>query len=234
MNVTVDNIRKMYGDVEALRGISFDLESGELYCVLGPSGSGKTTLLRIIAMLEKCDSGMVLYDGCPPDDLIRDRIVMVLQKPVVFKDTVFENVAYGLKIRRTPREEIDDRVSSALELVGMHGFEERWAPSLSAGEQQRVAFARAIVLDPSLLLLDEFTANLDPAHVKVLENSVLAYLKKEDSTILFATHDLNQVKRMRPRIIFIKEGRVVEISDPEEFLTSAKTEEGRRFVEGEL
>ena len=234
MKVRVENLQKGYGGIQALTGIDFDLESGGLYCTLGPSGSGKTTLLRILGMLEKPDSGSVLYDGKTRDEAIRMRTVMVLQKPVVFKRTVYENVAYGLRMRFKSGEEIDERVGSALALVHLDGYEDRWAPALSGGEQQRVAFARAIVIEPSLLLLDEFTANLDPAHVKVLENAVSEYQKKSVSTVLMASHDLFLVRRMRPRVLFIKGGKLLERSDSEEFLAGARTEDGRKFVSGEL
>lgn len=234
MKVNVEGLQKRYGDIEALNGISFELESGGLYCTLGPSGSGKTTLLRILGMLEKPDLGRVLYDGRTGDRSIRMRTVMVLQKPVVFKRTVYENVAYGLRIRMASKEEVDERVCSALSLVRLDGYEDRWAPALSGGEQQRVAFARAIVVEPSLLLLDEFTANLDPAHVKVLEGAVSEYRKNRGSTVLMASHDLFLVRRMKPRVLFVKDGELLESSDPEEFLAGAKTEDGRKFVNGEL
>lgn len=234
MRIEVKDVEKRFGDALVLRGVSLGLESGGLNCLLGPSGSGKTTLMRIMAMLDSQDSGTITYDGVQGDDCVHQKVVMVLQKPVVFKRTVYENVAYGLRIRDTASEEIEDRVANALGVVNLGGFEDRWAPSLSGGEQQRVAFARAIVVEPSLLLLDEFTANLDPAHVKVLEGAVQRYREKSGSTVLMASHDLFLVKRMRPKVFFMSEGKAIETSDADRFLSDPRTEEAGRFVRGEL
>jgi tungstate transport system ATP-binding protein len=234
LRVEARGVEKRFGRAYVLKGVDLDVESGGLSCLLGPSGSGKTTVLRIIAMLESQDSGEITYDGRPGDNGVCERMVMVLQKPVVFKRTVFENVAYGLRIRDIEPENIEERVAGALDVVNLDGFEERWAPSLSGGEQQRVAFARAIVLEPALLLLDEFTANLDPAHVKVLEKAVQRYREKGGSTVLMASHDLFLVKRMKPKVMFLSEGKVIETADADRFLSNPGSEEAGRFIRGEL
>lgn len=224
----------------ALTQVDLEVGEGELGCLLGPSGAGKTTLLRVLDMLESPDSGQVLYDGQKVSEVseretLRRRMVMVLQKPLVFKRSVEENVAYGLRVRRVPEPERRRRVVAALRTVGLEGFRDRWAPSLSAGEQQRVAFARAIVLEPSLLLLDEFTANLDPANVKMLETALREFRRGTGATVVLASHDLFQVKRLRPHVHFLDEGRLVECADAGTFLDGGtRTERARRFVRGEL
>ncbi len=163
--IRVIGLTKRYNSANppALDNVSLEIEKGEIFCIMGHSGAGKTTLLRILALLEKPDTGEYYFDEAKVNwnDSLRKSVTMVFQIPVMFNTTVFKNIAYGLKIRGYPKDEIKKKVKEVLELVRLPGYEDRKAKYLSGGEKQRVAIARAIVLEPKLLLMDEPTANLD-------------------------------------------------------------------------
>jgi len=237
MRIRAEGIGKMYGESQVLSDVSFALKEGTCLCVLGPSGAGKTTLLRILNLLERSDSGRLLFDEIDPYESgalkeVRRRMVMIMQKPIVFRRTVWENVAYGLKLRKLDGDAVEEKTLKALRMVGLEGLRDRMATTLSGGEAQRVAFARAIVLDPELLLLDEFTANLDPQNVMALERMTRRFRAVARATVIISTHDLFQAKRFDYPISLLVRGRIVETNECEAFFTSPKTPEGRAFVEG--
>ncbi|MEA2624395.1 MAG: tungstate transport system ATP-binding protein [Candidatus Binatota bacterium] len=239
-------ITKRYGDRTVLTGVSLTIARGEIHAVLGPSGSGKTTLLRIMNLLEAPDEGTVRLDGeeiqvaraAEPLDGMRYaarlRMAMVFQKPVAFRRTVVENAALGLEIRGRPRAEIVERVSAVLQELGLARLANAPARRLSAGEQQRLAFARAAVLGVDFLLLDEFTANLDPRNVDVLERAARAYAREHGGGVLLVTHDLFQARRVADRVSLLSEGRLVESAPKTEFFESPKDPRTRGFLAGEL
>jgi tungstate transport system ATP-binding protein len=237
----VENITKKFEDKCALKNINLSCEKGSIMAIIGPSGAGKTTLLRIINLLDKPSSGKLKIEGKEIQNLgngdlyeIRTKMAMVFQNPSLFQRTVKDNVAYALKIRNMEHEVIEEKVKGALALVGLEGLQDQFAPTLSAGEAQRVAFARAIVFEPELLLLDEFTANLDPANVQLLEEAVLKYHKDTNATIVLATHNLFQAKRLAHRVAFFLNGEVVEIEDKEKFFESPDNPTTEAFLSGEL
>ncbi len=164
----VKGLHHRYGKAEILKNIDLGIERGEVFVTIGPTGSGKTTLLRLVGLLEKPTSGNIYFDGHVVNNSerqrleIRRRLAMVSQKPAVFNASVFDNVAYGLRIRKENGASLRHKVMNVLETVGLSGYETRDARTLSGGETQRVALARAMVIEPELLLLDEPTANLDP------------------------------------------------------------------------
>ena len=166
--IRITALTRLAGQQKILDDINLEIRRGEIFTLIGPSGSGKTTLLRLIDLLDRPTSGKIFFDGQDTAGRekerlsIRRRMGMVFQKPAVLNVTVAENVAFGLKFRGANPAEIPQRVKSALELVGLLGFERRRAVTLSGGEMQRVAIARAMVTNPEVLLLDEPTANLDP------------------------------------------------------------------------
>ncbi len=168
--IQITSLCRTAGDRKILESVTLTIRRGEIFTLIGPSGSGKTTLLRLIDLLDTPDSGTITIDGFPTDGTeperlkIRRRMAMVFQKPSVLNSTVEENIAAGLKFRGIAREEITKEVSSVLELVGLSHLSGRRAPTLSGGEMQRLAIARAIVTKPDVLFLDEPTANLDPAN----------------------------------------------------------------------
>lgn len=237
----VEKITKKFEDKCALKDITLESEKGKIIAIIGPSGAGKTTLLRIINMLDLPTKGTLRIDGKETQNLtngdryeIRTNMAMVFQNPSLFQRTVKDNVAYALKIRNHDHEEIEGKVKRALSLVGLENLSSQFAPTLSAGEAQRVAFARAIVFKPELLLLDEFTANMDPANVQLMENAVLKYHKDTNATIVLATHNLFQAKRLAHKVAFFLNGEVVEVQHKEEFFDCPKNPTTKAFLSGEL
>ena len=233
-------VQKSFGPKEVLRGLDAEVAAGEIFAIVGPSGVGKTTALRLIDLLDAPDGGRVLLHGttCPvgsPEALTqRRRMAMVMQNPNVFRATAFENVAYGLWLRGVPEAEIRGRVFSGLEFVGLLDAAKDRAEKLSGGEQQRIAFARAAVVNPEILLLDEFTANLDPFNVRLLEHSILRYRRETGCTIVIVTHNLFQAKRLADRVALLLDGRFVEIAPASEFFEHPSRPETRAFLSGEM
>jgi tungstate transport system ATP-binding protein len=241
LDIVLTNITKNFNGKCALAGIDLNVEKRKIIALIGPSGSGKTTLLRIINLLDRPSEGRIKINGTNPYESsngnlhsLRMRMALVFQNPSLFQRSVKDNVAYGLKIRNRHPDIMEKEVQKALKLVGLDEMKYQFAPTLSAGEAQRVSFARAIVFKPELLLLDEFTANLDPANVKLLEESVLAYQKETNATIILATHNLFQARRLADEIVFIFDGKIVEQGDKENFFTNPKNPLTRSFLSGDL
>ncbi|UCE38081.1 MAG: phosphate ABC transporter ATP-binding protein [Thermoplasmata archaeon] len=241
MDFELQDVTMKFQDKCALKDVTLKGKEGEIIAFIGPSGSGKTTLLRIINMLDSPTKGIVKIQGQNPGKLsngerysLRTDMAMVFQNPSLFQRTVEANVAYALKIRNTQPETIDEKVAWALKLVGLENLKHQFAPTLSAGEAQRVSFARAIVFEPKLLLLDEFTANLDPANVKLLEEAVIRYHQETNATIACATHNLFQAKRLAHEVVFILDGEIVEKAKKEDFFESPQNQLTRSFLSGEL
>jgi tungstate transport system ATP-binding protein len=237
--LSLENVTRRFGEVEALRGVSLDVNQGEIVGLLGPSGSGKTTLLRISGILDPSSEGRVLFDGRPVtargdrDLETRRKIAMILQKPVVFRGGVMRNATYGLRLRKIDEAEARERALDALETVGLGDLAGRTASTLSGGEVQRLAFARAAVLRPDLLLLDEFTANLDPANIAMLENGVRRF-RESGGTVLMVTHNLAQGRRLADRVCLLLGGRLVETAPARQFFESPQTREARDFLDGTM
>lgn len=240
MSLDADGLRKEFDGRAVLQGVDLAVPAGELFALVGPSGVGKTTLLRSIAFLLRPDGGVVRYDrleapGEPAAQLaLRRRIGMVAQNPLLFRGSVRYNVSYGLCVRGMEDPQLSERTREALAAVGLADRAEEEASRLSAGEAQRVAFARAIVVRPDLLLLDEFTANLDPANVAELERAIVAYHKSTGATILVVTHNLFQARRVALRAALLLAGRIVEVADVKTFFDNPKDERTRAFVNGEM
>ena len=228
------NIEKSYGSIKALEDINLEIAGGKTITLIGINGAGKTTLLRVIAGLEERDKGNILLDGKDMSGKkLRQVATLVFQKTVMFNRSVHGNLAYGLKIRGKKDSEIKERIDRELLAVGLRNFEKRKARKTSGGEQQRIALARAFLLDPRILLLDEPTANLDPNNAIMIERAI-ASRKKEDDIIIMATHNLAQARRLADEIIHIYNGRIVERSSPDEFFDNPRSEITRKFINGEL
>jgi len=214
------NVTKNFDTIKALENINLQINKGEILGLLGPNGSGKTTLLRILAFIQKPSKGEVYFNQVRVTDRnieqIRLESTMVFQKTLLFNTTVYNNVAYGLKIRKTPKEKIADEVGGALKLLRLEGFEKRRARRLSGGEQQRVAIATALVLNPKLLLLDEPTANLDPKNASLVEEAIATVNREKNTTIVIATHNMFQAKRLPHRLALIADGKITGIGTPTE------------------
>ena len=229
----LEGLRKTYGDVEALKNVSLSLEGNKIVVLLGVNGAGKTTLMRIIAGLEKHDSGQILIkDQNVSARELRKISTLVFQKTAMFTMNVYNNLAYGLKIQKVPKEVISQRITEVLGEVRLSGFEKRRAKRLSGGEQQRVSLARAFMLNPEILLLDEPTANLDPNSSIIIEKAISK--KSADRIIIMATHNLNQARRLADEIIHIYDGQIVEAAETEAFFENPKSEISRKFINGAL
>ena len=219
VKVSLRNITKRFGKVVAADHITLDIQDGEFFTFLGPSGCGKTTTLRLIAGLEVPDEGRVYFDDVDVTDWpsYRRGVGMVFQNYALWPHmTVFDNVAYGLKIRKVPQSEIKSKVKEVLELVRLEGLENRYPHQLSGGQQQRVALARALVVEPKLLLLDEPLSNLD-AKLRIEMREELKELQKRlGITTIYVTHDQEEAMVLSDRIAIMNNGRVEQVGTPQE------------------
>jgi tungstate transport system ATP-binding protein len=216
--IETQNLSKNYSTKQVLKDINFKVQNGEIFVLVGPNGAGKTTLLRILDLLEEPSSGTVLFDGTQVDYHsakhrlnLRRRIGMVFQQTVLFNMNVFDNVAYGLKVKDESDENARQKVRETLELVQLRGFEQKNALALSGGEAQRVALAQALVIEPELLLLDEPTANLDPRNVSIVEEALSRVNREKRTTMIMATHNMLQAENLAQRVAAFNEGRIERI-----------------------
>ena len=232
---TVDLWQKR-DDRDILKSVNLRIDRGEVFALIGPTGAGKTTLLRLINLLNRPSIGKILIDGADTAYSERARLEMrrrmafVLQKPVVFNTSVFDNVAYGLKWRGVGKRRLVEKVKNTLETVGLAEYRKRNARTLSGGEVQRVAIARAIAVDPEVLLLDEPTANLDPVSASKIEDLITEIIKQNAITVIMATHDMSQGQRLADRISVIFDGGIVQTGGAGEIFTSPRSREIAEFV----
>jgi molybdopterin-binding protein len=221
------DVSKAYGGIKALDSVSLDVAEGECLGVIGQSGAGKTTLLRILAGLEEPTSGTVSFRGAPfsasSATEVRRKATMIFQSALFLKGDVYTNIAYGLRLRGTPDDEIKSKVEEYLERVRLPGYGPRDARKLSGGEQQRIALARALVLNPEVLLLDEPTSNLDPANAKTVSSIIEEEAKGR--TVVVSTHDLDLIKRLTTRTVHFEGGRVTEVGAPTEIVSITRLTE---------
>lgn len=236
----IKNIRKKFDDHEVLRGVSFNVDKGDVVSILGPSGSGKTTLLRCINFLEKADSGLMEFDGQMHDlrDMKKNEILDIQrQTGFVFQDynlfqnkNVLENVTIGLTSARKvagswARQTAEDMLSR----VGMQDYLKQYPSQLSGGQQQRVAIARALAYDPKIIYFDEPTSALDPQLTGEVLN-VMRQLAEDGMTMLVVTHEMAFAREVSNRVIFMDDGVVVEQGAPNEFFRHPKEERTREFL----
>jgi tungstate transport system ATP-binding protein len=221
---------------DILRNVNLTVEKGETHALIGPTGAGKTTLLRLIDTLDKPHSGKILIKGIDVSLSeksrleMRRRMAFVLQKPVVFNLSVYDNVAYGLKWRGLKRHLIREKVDGILETVDLARYSKRNARTLSGGEMQRVAIARAIATGPEILLLDEPSANLDPISADKIEDLVTGITKQNDITVLMSTHDMEQGQRLADRISVLIDGEIVQTGNAREVFNYPRNHEVAEFV----
>ena len=219
MRIAVQGLTKRFGSNEVVSRVGFSIGEGELFTLLGPSGCGKTTLLRLIAGFYVPDEGEIRFDDRRINDVpAHERgIGMVFQNYALWPHmTVFDNVAYGLKLRKVGRSEITERVKGALEKVRLGGLGDRYPGQLSGGQQQRVALARALVLNPQILLLDEPLSNLD-AKVRIQVRAEIRKLQKElGITTVYVTHDQEEALTLSDRIAVFNQGKLFQIGSPKD------------------
>lgn len=208
------NISKSYGGNTVLKDCTCSFDRRGVYVIMGKNGAGKSTFLRICSLLEMPDQGEIAFfqNGFPlPTDIsLKRRISLVLPKVGVFNTTVFKNVAYGLRLRRMDKEPIEKKVAYALQVVGLVGKKNQNALTLSSGEAQRLGIARAMVIEPDILFLDEPTASIDERNTAIIEELVLN-MKTTGSKVIFTTHDRMQAERLADALLTIEEGKIVEV-----------------------
>ncbi len=229
--VTLVEVSILSRGVTILDRVGLSLDTGLPTVLIGPNGSGKTTLLRVAMGLLAPSRGRVTWGGreqAPPD-----RRAILFQRPAMLRRSAAGNIHYALAAANVPRAERAARVDALLAEVGLAGLERRPARRLSGGEQQRLALARALALDPAVLFLDEPTASLDPAATKAIED-IVRNVTARGVKVVMSTHDLGQAKRIAGDVVFLHRGRLIERSPADDFFAAPRSEEARKFIAGEL
>jgi polar amino acid transport system ATP-binding protein len=228
MSLRADSVHKRYDEVEVLRGVTFEVEAGQVKVIIGPSGSGKSTLLRCLALLEDVESGSVTLDGARPGP---GEVGMVFQRFNLFQNmTALENVMCGLvHVRGLPKQQARQEALQFLDRVGLSERASQYPDELSGGQQQRVAIARALVMKPKAMLFDEATSALDIELVREVLD-VMEALAREGMTMVVVTHEMRFAQHVATSVLMMDEGRIVEEAPPDEFFSSPKEERTQRFL----
>jgi spermidine/putrescine ABC transporter ATP-binding subunit len=233
VEVELLELTKNFGNVQAVKDVSLQIKKGEFFFLLGPSGCGKTTTLRMVAGFEKPDAGLVKIKGQVVNRILPEKrnTGMVFQNWALFPHkTVFENIAFGLKMRRFSKEVIREKVLKALDLIHMPDFGNRYPHELSGGQRQRVALARALVIEPSVLLLDEPLSNLDAKIREKMRLEISLLLKRLGMTAIYVTHDQSEALAMADRIAVMDDGVIVQVGTPIEIYESPSGEFVADFI----
>ncbi|WP_433945762.1 sulfate/molybdate ABC transporter ATP-binding protein [Paenibacillus sp. SN-8-1] len=233
MHVEVKNLDKHFGSFHAVKDVSFGIQKGQLIGLLGPSGGGKTSILRMLAGLESPDSGEILFHGQRVNHLTPQErgIGFVFQSYALFKHmTVFDNIAFGLKVKKAPKDSIRDRVMELVELTGLKGFEHRYPHQLSGGQRQRVAFARALAPEPQLLLLDEPFAAIDAKIRQELRSWLRELIERVGITSIFVTHDQDEAIEVADEIMIISQGQLEQKGTPWDIYKDPSTPFVAQFI----
>jgi spermidine/putrescine ABC transporter ATP-binding subunit len=229
----LENVVKTFNKTEVVKKLNLEIKQGELVSFLGPSGCGKTTTLNMIAGFLEVDGGKIVVDGKPVHLLPPNKreMGMVFQNYALFPHmTVFDNVAYGLKLRKVNKDEIKSRVAEALGMVRLTGYETRYPKELSGGQQQRVSLARALVIKPKVLLLDEPLSNLDAKLRQEMREEIVEIQKKVGITTIFVTHDQEEALAISDRIAVMYQGRIEQLDTPVEIYNHPQTDFVSRFI----
>lgn len=229
--IDLDDVTIAVGNATMLDRVTLSIAAGPPTVLIGPNGAGKTTLLRAAMGLVAPARGTVTWQGRPHVPPVRRAIVF--QRPTMLRRTTSANIRYALQAARIARGGHDDTIGRLLALVGLGHAADRPARRLSAGEQQRLALARALAREPDVLFLDEPTASLDPASTLAIEDIIRAVSQRGIKVVL-STHDLGEARRLAGEIVLLHRGRIVETSAASDFFESPMTDEARRFVAGEL
>jgi polar amino acid transport system ATP-binding protein len=234
--IQIKDVRKRFGRVEALRGVSLDVNEGEVVVIVGPSGSGKTTLLRCINRLEEYEEGTIVVDGMTLDNTnninaIRSEVGMVFQSFNLFAHlTALQNLVLAQRtVRKRSREEAEKVARALLAKVGIPEKAKAHPAQLSGGQQQRVAIARALAMNPKIMLFDEPTSALDPEMIKEVLD-VMTSLAKEGMTMVVVSHEMGFARAAADRVIFMDEGLIIEQATPQEFFENPREERTRLFL----
>ena len=237
--VRLDHVSKIYQDPKtgkdfyAVHDANINIEPGEFVTLLGPSGCGKTTILRMIAGFESPNEGEIYLGGEPINELTPNKrdTAMVFQSYALLPHyNIFDNVAYGLKLRKLPKDQITEKVHGILGMVGLEGMEDRMTNQLSGGQQQRVAIARAVAMHPNVLLFDEPTSALDPELVRGVLDVMRDLAENSGMTMIVVTHEMGFARDVADRVVFMEEGVVVEQGLPEDVFDRPKNARTAEFL----
>lgn len=236
--IRVENVKKNYGDLEVLKGITTTIKEGEVVAIIGPSGSGKSTFLRCLNLLEKPTAGHIYINGVDITDKktnimkIRQNVGMVFQHFHLFPHmTVLENLTYApMKVKRKSKQEAEEKAMELLRKVGLAEKAGEYPSRLSGGQKQRVAIARALAMEPKVMLFDEPTSALDPEMVKEVLD-VMKSLAESGMTMAIVTHEMGFAREVADRVLFLDGGVLAEDSPPDEFFTKPKSQRARDFLE---
>jgi len=236
---TLKDVKQIYEGREVLNVPSLEIQQGEVLGIVGPSGAGKSTLLRLLALLEAPAEGTVALN-LGSETVTREtatikqrrQIAMVFQRPALLSRSVRKNVAYGLRVRGETNGRV--RIDGVLDRVSMLPLADARPQTLSGGEMQRVAVARALVVEPKVLLLDEPTANLDPGNVRIIEELITEQNREHGTTIALVTHNIFQARRLATRVIFLMNGELVEVAPAEKFFHAPSDPRTEAFISGDL
>ena len=231
--VRLENVDKAFGKKYIIRNLNLDVFDGEFLTILGPSGCGKTTILRLVSGLEDVTNGKVFLDGKDVTDVpaAKREVNTIFQNFALFPHlSVWENVNFGLKMKKVDKKEAARRIRSALNLVKLKGFEDRLPSQLSGGQQQRVAIARGIVMKHKILLLDESLASLDLKLKREMQFELKKLQKKLKMTFLYVTHDQDEALTMSDRIVIMNAGKIVQLGTPDEIYENPKNDFVKSFI----
>ncbi len=237
----IENISKTYAGNTVLEVEHLSINRGEIFCLVGPSGAGKSTLLRLMNFIETSDTGKIRFLGntyeagsVPPLKVTRE-VTTVFQRSALMTTSVWNNVIYPLKIRgKNITDSEVKRIENILDDLGLLKLRDQRADKLSGGEAQRVALARAIVFKPTVLLLDEPTANLDPANIDIIETIISKYIEQVNSSIVMITHNIFQARRLADRIALLHKGRIIEVNSKNDFFENPHEDTTKDFLSGRM
>ena len=235
--VSIKDVRKSFGELEVLKGVSLDVMKGEVICIIGPSGSGKSTLIRCINALNDIQGGSITVEGQEVHDAnldkleLRKKVGMVFQQYNLFPHkTALENIMMApIKVLKQPKDEVEDKARQLIRKVRLQGKENSYPGELSGGQQQRVAIARSLCMSPKVMLFDEPTSALDPEMIKEVLDAMIE-LAREGMTMIVVTHEMGFAKSVAHRVLFMDFGQIVEGNTPEEFFENPQHERTKLFL----
>lgn len=232
--IDLKDITKVFSDTLALKHINLHLNHKGVFTIIGPSGAGKTTLLKILSLLLEPTEGQILVNNVIVDNKMRNslrrKFTMVFQNTIFFNSNVYDNISYGLKIRNLPNDEVEKRITNVLEQLGLIELEQKLMSKLSVGQMQRVSLARALVLEPDILFLDEPTANLDPENNLIIEREILSFSKSKP--VVMSTHNIMQIYRIADSVAFLSDGILIDQGE-KGILDDPQDDRIKRFVTGD-
>ena len=234
--IKIRNLHKSFGDLEVLKGIDLEIKKGEIVTIVGPSGSGKSTVLRCMNLLEVPTTGQIIFEGTDITDKkvnideVRQRIVMVFQNFNLFPNmTVLDNITLApMRLKKLSKEEANKKAEGLLDRVGLLDKKDSYPSQLSGGQKQRIAIARALAMEPDMMLFDEPTSALDPEMVKEVLD-VIKELAEEGMTMAIVTHEMGFAKEVADRLLFVDGGKIIEDDKPEVVFEHSKNERAREF-----